>query len=288
MASLTAILNRPGAATVLVLAAIGVSSYGVAHYPRSVVAFLLFQGSILLLYFARLGSLAETRPGRPDLGRADADPRHDQRLLSGSRHPGGHLRGAGPGTQHRRGSRRAPGPGLCGLLRRGRLHVGHLRVAPGSEVHLRLGRVVSARGRLVFRVPDPCRGGGGGRGGPLGAPRAPAARRLPGRRHAGLRRGDPSAGQQPGQAHQPHQRSAGDHADRRARPCSSVPFWNCSVSTPPRLLSTRCTSISWCCASSLWSSSSTGGWRIPTSDAPGRRSERTRWRRRPWACRWFG
>jgi branched-chain amino acid transport system permease protein len=56
VASLTAILNRPWAATVLVIAVIGASSYGVAHYPRSVVVFLLFQGSILLLYFARLDS----------------------------------------------------------------------------------------------------------------------------------------------------------------------------------------------------------------------------------------
>jgi branched-chain amino acid transport system permease protein len=33
---------------------IGLSSYSVAHYPRSLIAFLLFQASILLLYFARM------------------------------------------------------------------------------------------------------------------------------------------------------------------------------------------------------------------------------------------
>jgi branched-chain amino acid transport system permease protein len=68
VAALTAILNRPGVATVLVLAAIGVSSYGVAHYPRSVVAFLLFQGSILLLYFARLGLWLKLALGGLTLG----------------------------------------------------------------------------------------------------------------------------------------------------------------------------------------------------------------------------
>jgi branched-chain amino acid transport system permease protein len=51
---LTALLNRPGPATAIVVAVIGASSYGVAHFPRSVVAFLLFQASILLLYFARM------------------------------------------------------------------------------------------------------------------------------------------------------------------------------------------------------------------------------------------
>ena len=54
MARLTALLNRPGWATLLVVGVIGASSYGVAHYPRSVIAFLLFQASILLLYFARM------------------------------------------------------------------------------------------------------------------------------------------------------------------------------------------------------------------------------------------
>jgi branched-chain amino acid transport system permease protein len=48
------LLNRPWPATAIVVAVIGASSYGVAHFPRSVSAFLLFQASILLLYFARV------------------------------------------------------------------------------------------------------------------------------------------------------------------------------------------------------------------------------------------
>jgi branched-chain amino acid transport system permease protein len=51
---LTALLNRSGPATGLVLATISLSSFAVAYYPRSLIAFLLFQGSILLLYFARV------------------------------------------------------------------------------------------------------------------------------------------------------------------------------------------------------------------------------------------
>jgi len=51
---LSALLNRPWPATALAVAVIGASSYGVAHFPRSVIAFLLFQASILLLYFARV------------------------------------------------------------------------------------------------------------------------------------------------------------------------------------------------------------------------------------------
>jgi branched-chain amino acid transport system permease protein len=54
MAGLTSILNRPWPAAGLVVAVIALSSYAVAHFPRSLIAFLLFQASILLLYFARI------------------------------------------------------------------------------------------------------------------------------------------------------------------------------------------------------------------------------------------
>ncbi len=54
MTWLNALLNRSGPATGLVLATISLSSFAVAYYPRSLIAFLLFQGSILLLYFARM------------------------------------------------------------------------------------------------------------------------------------------------------------------------------------------------------------------------------------------
>ncbi len=54
MAWLTSVLERPGPATGLVAGVIALSSYAVAHFPRSLIAFLLFQASILLLYFARI------------------------------------------------------------------------------------------------------------------------------------------------------------------------------------------------------------------------------------------
>jgi branched-chain amino acid transport system permease protein len=43
-------------ATALVAAAIVLSSYAVAHFPRSILAFLCFQGSILLIYYAAVPS----------------------------------------------------------------------------------------------------------------------------------------------------------------------------------------------------------------------------------------
>jgi branched-chain amino acid transport system permease protein len=48
------ILDRPVPATVLVVALLLVTTWGVTHSPRSIVLFMLFQGSILLLYFARM------------------------------------------------------------------------------------------------------------------------------------------------------------------------------------------------------------------------------------------
>jgi branched-chain amino acid transport system permease protein len=52
--SLRAVLDRPVPATALVVALLAVTAYAVSHYPRSIVAFMLFQSSILLLYFARM------------------------------------------------------------------------------------------------------------------------------------------------------------------------------------------------------------------------------------------
>jgi branched-chain amino acid transport system permease protein len=52
--SLRALLDRPVPATALVVALLAVTAYAVSHYPRSIVAFMLFQASILLLYFARM------------------------------------------------------------------------------------------------------------------------------------------------------------------------------------------------------------------------------------------
>ncbi|HEX6774207.1 MAG TPA: branched-chain amino acid ABC transporter permease [Methylomirabilota bacterium] len=48
------LLDRPVPATIIVVAALGATAWGVAHVPRSVVLFMLFQASVLLLYFARM------------------------------------------------------------------------------------------------------------------------------------------------------------------------------------------------------------------------------------------
>ena len=54
MAWLGRLLNRPWPATVLVVLVIGLSCYAVASSPRSVLAFLFFQTSILLIYLSRM------------------------------------------------------------------------------------------------------------------------------------------------------------------------------------------------------------------------------------------
>src|SRR5262249_2707248 len=48
------LLDQPVSATVLVMALLAGTTYGVAHYPRSVLVFMLFQVGILLLYLARV------------------------------------------------------------------------------------------------------------------------------------------------------------------------------------------------------------------------------------------
>jgi len=48
------LLERPVPATIGVVTALGVTAWGVTHVPRSVVFFMLFQASVLLLYFARM------------------------------------------------------------------------------------------------------------------------------------------------------------------------------------------------------------------------------------------
>ncbi|MDO8476464.1 MAG: branched-chain amino acid ABC transporter permease [Candidatus Rokubacteria bacterium] len=48
------LLDKPVPATILVVSLLGVTAWGVASYPRSIVVFMLFQTSILLLYFARM------------------------------------------------------------------------------------------------------------------------------------------------------------------------------------------------------------------------------------------
>ena len=48
------LLDKPVPATILVVALLAVTAWGVAHFPRSIVVFMLFQASIFLLYFARM------------------------------------------------------------------------------------------------------------------------------------------------------------------------------------------------------------------------------------------
>ena len=54
IALIKTLLDKPLPATILVVALLGVTAWGVAHFPRSIVVFMLFQASIFLLYFARM------------------------------------------------------------------------------------------------------------------------------------------------------------------------------------------------------------------------------------------
>jgi branched-chain amino acid transport system permease protein len=48
------LLDRPVPATILVASLLCATAWGVTYFPRSIVAFMLFQASIFLLYFARM------------------------------------------------------------------------------------------------------------------------------------------------------------------------------------------------------------------------------------------
>jgi branched-chain amino acid transport system permease protein len=48
------LLDKPVPATILVVSLLCVTAWGVGHFPRSIVVFMLFQASIFLLYFARM------------------------------------------------------------------------------------------------------------------------------------------------------------------------------------------------------------------------------------------
>jgi branched-chain amino acid transport system permease protein len=54
------LLNRPIPATIVVVALLALTTYGVTYSPRSIVIFMLFQASILLLYFARMPGWLKT------------------------------------------------------------------------------------------------------------------------------------------------------------------------------------------------------------------------------------
>ena len=48
------VLDRPVPATILIVALLAATAFGVTHFPRSIVVFMLFQGAIFLLYLARI------------------------------------------------------------------------------------------------------------------------------------------------------------------------------------------------------------------------------------------
>jgi branched-chain amino acid transport system permease protein len=54
------ILDRPGPAILVVVALLATTAVGVSYFPRSIVVFMLFQASILLLYFARMPGWIKT------------------------------------------------------------------------------------------------------------------------------------------------------------------------------------------------------------------------------------
>ena len=56
---ITRLLDRPLPATILVVALLLVTAWGVSWSPRSIVVFMMFQGSILLLYFARMPTVVK-------------------------------------------------------------------------------------------------------------------------------------------------------------------------------------------------------------------------------------
>jgi branched-chain amino acid transport system permease protein len=118
------LLDAPVSAFIVSVGLILVTAYAVSHFPRSIVAFMLFQASILVLYFARMPAWLKGHARRRHPRRAHAAPWLDQRLLPRDRHPGRHLRGPRPRPQHRGRARRPARSRLRGLLRGGRLHLG--------------------------------------------------------------------------------------------------------------------------------------------------------------------
>jgi branched-chain amino acid transport system permease protein len=54
LTAIAALLSRPVPAAFTAMAVIALSGYAVSHFPRSILAFLLFQASILFLYFSRI------------------------------------------------------------------------------------------------------------------------------------------------------------------------------------------------------------------------------------------
>ena len=161
--------------------------------------------------------------------------------------------------------------GFAGLL-----DLGYIAFYAVGALYLRTPRVAALRSAPAFLDHPSAR-----RRRRLPVRRAPgradaqAARRLSRDRDAGLRRDHPDLPQQPVAAGEPHQRAAGNHADR------SVPDRRVQLRARARRSSgsispgRSSTTTSWCSWSSS-SSSSICACRTHGSAGPGRRSARTR------------
>jgi branched-chain amino acid transport system permease protein len=64
----TRVFERPLVATIAVMLLLALTGYGVAHFPRSILVFLLFQASILLLYLAQIPAWLKGLLGALTLG----------------------------------------------------------------------------------------------------------------------------------------------------------------------------------------------------------------------------
>jgi branched-chain amino acid transport system permease protein len=64
----TRVFERPLVATTVVMVLLALTGYGVAHFPRSILVFLLFQASILLLYLAKIPAWLKGLLGALTLG----------------------------------------------------------------------------------------------------------------------------------------------------------------------------------------------------------------------------
>ena len=196
---------------------------------------------------------------RPAAVRAGRD-RHRVGAHHESRDP---VRAAVARPQHRRRLRRTARSRLHRVLRGRRLRlraprVAALRSAPSVLDHPSDRRRRRLPVRRAARRAD-----------------AQASRRLSRDRHAGLRRDHPDLPQQPVAAGEPHQRAAGNHADRPV-PDRQLQLRDARDDRRARFHRARSsTTTSWCCSSSS-SSSSICGCRIRGSAARGRRSARTR------------
>ena len=250
---------------------------------------MLFQASLLVLYFARMPALAQGRPHRPHPGRADAGAR-DRSTATTWRSPSrsGIFVALALGLNIVVGLAGLLDLGYVAFFAVGAYSWADLRLAPGQPVPRGRDYFPAAPG-LVLRVPAPRRGGGGGRGHPARPAGAAAARRLPGDRDPRLRRGDPGPRQQSRQADQLHQRAQGHHADpAAAHLLRAAPLAAMGIDARPQRDLPALPLLPGARHRGRHRARRTAASRTRTSGGPGRRSARTRRRPRRWACRWSG